>query len=64
MDKLRYVIKTLSRTKRKDWENYVLNAVWNRLGDWDIRPVSQQYIRQNGKAYLIDLYFPQLNIGV
>lgn len=64
MDKLYYVIKTLSRTKRKDWENYVVNAVWNRLGDWDIKPVSQQYIRKDGKAYLIDLYFPQVNIGV
>ncbi len=64
MDKLEYVIKTLSRTRRKDWENYVVNAVWNRLNDWGVKPVSQQYIRKNGKGYLIDLYFPQVNIGI
>ena len=64
VDKLEYVIKTLSRTRRKDWENYVVNAVWNRLNDWGVKPVSQQYIRKNGKGYLIDLYFPQVNIGI
>jgi very-short-patch-repair endonuclease len=63
-NKLSYVIRTLSRTKRKDWENYVVNAVWNRLGDWSVKPVSQQYINNGGKRYLIDLYFPQLNIGI
>jgi very-short-patch-repair endonuclease len=63
-NKLSYVIKTLSRTRRKDWENYVVNAVWNRLGDWSVKPVSQQYINNKGKRYLIDLYFPQLNIGI
>ena len=47
MDKLEYVIKTLSRTRRKDWENYVVNAVWNRLNDWGVKPVSQQYIRKH-----------------
>ena len=32
-DKLGYLIRALSRTKRKDYENYVVNAIWNRLGD-------------------------------
>ena len=64
VDKLEYVIKTLSRTRRKDWENYVVNAVWNRLNDWGVKPVSQQYIRKNGKGYLIDLYFPQREIDI
>ena len=30
-DKLGYLIRALSRTKRKDYENYVVNAIWNRL---------------------------------
>jgi very-short-patch-repair endonuclease len=67
MDKFNYLVRTFSRTNRKDWENYVLNAIWNRLGNLSIKPVSQQYInRRDAKDgyYLIDLYFPQLNIGV
>ncbi|WP_406835471.1 AbaSI family restriction endonuclease [Lactococcus lactis] len=59
------MVKTLSRTRRKDYENYVLNAIWNRLGNLNIKPVSQQFIRNEGKnGYFIDLYFPQLNIGI
>lgn len=65
MDKLKYLAKTLSRTKRKDYENYVVNAVWNRLGDDSVKPVSQQWLsRGYGRGYFIDLYFPQVNIGI
>ena len=62
--KLSYLIKTLSRTRRKDYENYVVNAAWNRLGMPDVKPVSQQYVTSGDKGYFIDLYFPQLNIGI
>ena len=65
MNKFEYIAKTLSRTKRKDFENYVINRIYNDLNDYDIKPVSQQYVRRpNGKYALIDLYFPQLNIGI
>jgi hypothetical protein len=65
MDKLAYLAKTLSRTTRKDYENYVVNAVWNRLVDDTLKPVSQQWLaRSDGKGYFIDLYFPQVNLGV
>ena len=64
-EKFHYIVKTLSRTKRKDYENYVLNAIWNRLGNLNIKPVSQQFIQNKDKShYFIDLYFPQLNIGI
>lgn len=64
-----YLVKTLSRTKRKDYENYVINAIWQRLNNSDIEIVSQQYVEdtisQNGRShYFIDLYFPLLNIGI
>jgi len=65
--KFNYLAKTLSRTIRKDSENYVLNAIYNRVADTDLVPVSQQYITNPdspGGYYLIDLYFPQLNIGI
>lgn len=57
-------MKTLSRTKRKDYENYVVNAVWNRLQDNTIKPASQWYVRNDNGWHLIDLYFPQINFGV
>jgi len=59
-----YVARTLSRTKRKEYENYVVNAIWFRLNSTEIKPVSQQYIKHANGYYLIDLYFPQLNIGI
>ena len=65
MDKLAYIVRTLSRTRRKDYENYVVNAVWQRLADPGVKPVTQQYVRRaDGSYYLIDLYFPQLSMGV
>lgn len=63
--KKEYLIKTLSRTKRKDYENYVIGAIWHRLNNLEIKPVSQQYVkRSDGKYALLDLYFPQLNVGI
>ncbi|MBS3986481.1 MAG: hypothetical protein KGZ38_00870 [Erysipelothrix sp.] len=60
-----YLVKTFSRTKRKDFENYILNSIWNKLNRLDIQPITQQYVRTTeGKYHLIDLYFPTLNIGI
>lgn len=65
VDKREYLIKTLSRTKRKDYENYVIGAIWHRLNNLEIKPVSQQYVqRSDGKYALLDLYFPQINVGI
>lgn len=63
--KKEYLIKTLSRTKRKDYENYVIGAIWHRLNNQEIKPVSQQYVkRSDGNYALLDLYFPQINVGI
>lgn len=60
-----YLIKTFSRTKRKDYENYIINGIWHKLNRIDIQPITQQYVKRNdGKYALIDLYFPQINLGV
>ena len=60
-----YLIRTFSRTKRKDYENYIINAIWFKLGRDDIQPVTQQYVRRSDNKYaLIDLYFPQINVGI
>lgn len=66
-NKSEYLARTLSRTKRKDYENYVINRLYNRLDDLEIKPVTQQYVKRkcgNSNYALIDLYFPQLNIGI
>lgn len=63
--KREYLVKTLSSTKRKDYENYIINAIWHKLDRLDIQPVTQQYVkRTDGKYALIDLYFPQINVGI
>jgi hypothetical protein len=64
---MEYLIKTLSRTSRKDYENYVINSIWTKLGNSEIEIVSQQYIndpKDKRKHYFIDLYFPALKIGI
>ena len=63
--KKEYLIKTLSRTKRKDYENYVIGAILHIVNNLEIKPVSQQSVkRSDGKYALLDLYFPQLNVGI
>lgn len=65
MNKRDYLVKSFSRTKRKDYENYILTAIWHKLDIPDLKPVSQQYVkRKNGTHALMDLYFPQLHIEV
>lgn len=62
--RFQYLVKTLSRTKRKDYENYVINAIWNRLDDVTIKPASQWFVKSDNGWHLIDLYFPQINFGI
>lgn len=64
-DKQEYLYRMFSHhTKDKEKENYVVNAIWARLDDLDIKPVTQQYVRRSNGYALIDLYFPQINYGV
>lgn len=64
MDKKEYIMGTLSRTNKKDRENYVINAIWHKINNEEIKPVSQQYVKREQGYALIDLYFPQINYGV
>lgn len=62
--KLDYITRQLSRTKQKKYEGYVINQIWSRLNDNDIKFVTQQYVmRPEGRA-LTDMYFPQLKIHI
>ena len=60
-----YLARTFERTRGKKYENYILSAIWHKLGRNDIQPVTQQYIKRKDNNYaLLDMYFPQLNISV
>lgn len=59
-----YLVRTFERTRRKKYENYILAAIWHKLGRNDIQPVTQQPIKRNDKYAYLDLFFPQLNISV
>ena len=64
-EKMEYLVRTFSRTNKKDYENYVLGAIWHGLNNLNLKPVTQQYVRRkDGKYAFIDLYFPQINLAV
>lgn len=55
------------RTRNKKYENYVVNAIYAKVGNYDLIPVTQQCVHDpddERKYFLIDLYFPQLNYGI
>lgn len=68
MDKFEYLSQMFNqRTNRKKYENYVVNAIYNRIGNSELVPVTQQFVRNpsdSRRYYLLELYFPQLNYGI
>lgn len=55
------------RTAGKPYENFIVNAIYAKVNNPDLIPVTQQYVKSPNdpsKYYLLDLYFPQLNYGV
>ena len=72
MEKLEYLALMLNqRTNGKKYENFVINAIYAKVDNPNLIPVTQKYVRNpnypnsdNGPYYLLDLYFPQLNYGI
>lgn len=65
MDKKEYYIKQLSKTDKKNYENYVVCRIINLIDDLSLKFITQQsVIRRNGKRALTDLYFPQINLHI
>ncbi|MGH4036997.1 MAG: AbaSI family restriction endonuclease [Sphaerochaeta sp.] len=62
--KKNYIIKSFSRTNKKNYENYVITRIWHKLDNLNLKPVTQQYVNCKEKYYLIDLYFPQINFAI
>ena len=65
LDHIAYMFNV--RTNGKAYENFIVNAIYARVNNPNLVPVTQQYvkdIKDHRKYYLIDLYFPQLNYGI
>ena len=63
MDYLAYMFN--DRTKGKKYENYVVNSIYTKVGNYNLVPITQQCVKIDEKThYFIDLYFPQLNFAV
>lgn len=65
MDKKEYYIKQLSKTNKKNYENYVVCRIINLINDFSLKFITQQPITmRNGKRALTDLYFPQIDLHI
>jgi very-short-patch-repair endonuclease len=64
MTELEFIIKQISKTNKKNYENYVVTRIWHKINNEEIKFVTQQYVsRPNGHA-LTDMYFPQFNLHI
>lgn len=65
MLKYNYIKRQLSKTNKKNDENYVVTRIWHQLNNVDIKFITQQYVvREGGKYALTDMFFPQLNLHI
>lgn len=68
LDKLDHIAQMFNfRTAGKAYENFIVNAIYTKIGEPELMPVTQQYVknpRDPRGYYLLDLYFPQLKYGV
>lgn len=65
LDHIAYMLNV--RTAGKAYENFIVNAIYARVGNPDLMPYTQQYVHSPNdprKYYLLDLYFPQINFGI
>lgn len=65
LDHIAYMFNV--RTKGKKYENFIVNAIYTKISNSELMPVTQQYVKNlkdPRRYYLLDLYFPQINFGV
>ncbi len=59
LTKTDYILRSLTKIPHKRWEFFIVSRIIHGI-DSDIEFVTQQLVRKNdGKYYLMDLYFPQ-----
>ena len=60
------------RTEGKNFENFVLNAIYTKIGNLELIPITQKYVKLGRKkekldeewTAKIDLFFPQINYAI
>ncbi len=59
-----YLLRNISKIRRKDWELFVITRILHNLKDPNIEYVCQQYInpKNSKKYYLADICFPSLEL--
>ena len=64
--KLDYIARLFRCIQNKRFESYVIQRIWHKLDDPEIRFVSQQYFKRKdtGRYALADLYLPQFKLVV
>jgi very-short-patch-repair endonuclease len=64
MKKLDYIIKQISKTNKKNLENYVITRIWHLINDLNVKLITQQYVRRVDGYALTDLYLPQFDLHI
>ena len=65
ISKKEYIIKQISKTNKKNYENYVVTGIIHGVKSLDLEFTTQQFVKkEDGKYYLTDLYFPQLKLHI
>lgn len=65
MNQIEYITRTLARTQKKRFENYVVTRIYHLLNDLSIKIITQQYVsRPENKRALTDMYFPQFGLHI
>ena len=65
MDKKEYIANQLKKTFGKEYENYCVTRIINKLDNLNVRFITQQMFKRDGEEIaLADLYFPQVNVWV
>ena len=63
--KLEYMSRLFKKISHKPIESYVIQRLWHKMDDPEIKFVLQQYVsRKEDKYALVDLYLPQFNIAI
>lgn len=65
MEKIEYICASLSKSCKNKYENYVVNAIYNRVNNTNLEIETQKNIKTpDGKQKRIDMYLPQFKIAI
>lgn len=64
MTELEFIIKQISKTNKKNFENYVVTRIWHGINTTDIKFTTQQYVNRPKGHALTDMYFPQFKLHI